>query len=431
MSRVYAGTGGYVRRVIDDELDELFVDLPAISLDGPKGVGKTRTANERAATRIDLDDPVVVELIRADPLRLANSPEPIVIDEWQRLPFVWDVVRRAVDDDPRPGRFILTGSASPNEAPMHSGAGRIVPMRMRPLTLLERGVGVPTVSMSQLLTGERAPLYGSTDVRLADYVREIVTSGLPAIRRAGKRAQRRLLDGYVQLAIDRDVVEAGHDVRNPVALRRWMTAYAAATSTTASFETIRDASTAGEGAKPARSTVAPYRDALERIWLLDPIAGWVPTFNHLRRLTEAPKHHLADPALAASLLGATEATLLTGVETGPAVVRDGTLLGGLFESLIALSVRVFAQANDARVFHLRTKGGEHEIDFIVEAADGRVLAIEVKLDQVAQDKDVRHLQWLQEQFGDRVLDSAVITTGTHAYRRADGIAVIPAALLGP
>ena len=157
----------------------------------------------------------------------------------------------------------------------------------------------------------------------------------------------------------------------------------------------------------------------------------MPARNHLTRLTAAPKHHLADPALAARLLGVSIDALLDGRSAGPAILRDGTLLGGLFESLVAQSLRVSAQAAEARVHHLRTKGGEREIDFIVERPDGRVVAVEVKLSQTVADGDVRHLRWLGDQMGDDLIDSVVITTGPEAYRRRDGVAVVPAALLAP
>ena len=125
-----------------------------------------------------------------------------------------------------------------------------------------------------------------------------------------------------------------------------------------------------------------------------------------------------------------EQALLDGAPVGPPVPRDGTLLGTPFESLVALSVRVFAQAAEARVHHLRTKAGEREIDFIVVHPDQRVVAIEVKFAQVVGDADVRHLHWLAERLGEDLLDLVVLTTGPEAYRRVDGVAVVPAALLG-
>jgi predicted AAA+ superfamily ATPase len=379
-------------------------------------------------TRLDL--PEVLEVMRAQPERLVEAPPPVLIDEWQRYPPSWDVVRRAVDADPTAGRFILTGSATPADRSTHSGAGRIVPLRMRPLTLAERGVESPTVSLVKLLTGARPALAGSTAVRLVDYTAEILTGGFPGMRHDSGRAQRAALDGYLERIIDTDLPEFGASIRRPETLRRWLRAYAAATATTASYDRIRDAATGGEDDKPAKTTTAPYRDALERIWILDPLPAWAPTNSRLSRLVAGPKHHLADPALAARLVGVDADGLLRG--EGPQVAaRAGSYLGALFESLTTLSVRVFAQAAEARVLHCRTRGGEHEVDLVVVRDDERVVAIEVKLSATVEDADVKPLRWLRDQLGDDFADGIVVSTGAEAYRRDDGIGVVPLALLGP
>jgi hypothetical protein len=420
----------YLKRLVDTELDELMEGLPAISLEGPRGVGKTATAQRRARTVYRLDEPAQFAVAKADPAQVLTGEAPVLVDEWQRVPAVWDAIRRAVDRENVPGRYLLTGSASPAMAPTHSGAGRIVTLRMRPMSLSERNVGTPTVSLKQLLHGGRPKVSGKSDVTLADYVREIVISGYPGVRVLSGRALRLQLDGYLRRVIDTDFLEQGYLVRRPEVLERWMAAYAAATSTTASYETIRDAATSGHGDKPAKTTTQPYREILERLWIVDPVPAWLPSRNYLNRLAQPPKHHLADPALAARMLGLDADALLSGAESGPRIPRDGTLLGHLFESLVTLSVRVYAQTADARVRHLRLQGGRREIDLIVERADQRVLAIEVKLNGDVETDDVKHLLWLQEQIGDDLIDAVVIHTGPQAYRRKDGIAVVPAALLG-
>ena len=168
-----------------------------------------------------------------------------------------------------------------------------------------------------------------------------------------------------------------------------------------------------------------------RLWLLDPVPAWLPTKNRFKRIGAADKHHLADPALAARLLGVTSEQLLAGQAAGASVPRDGTLVGALFESLVALNLRVYAQASEAQVRHLRTHRGDREIDFVITGTDGGVVALEVKLAADVDHRDVEHLLWLRERLGSDLRDAAVITTGRHAYRRPDGIAVIPAALLGP
>ncbi len=421
----------YVRRVVDDEIDILFSGLPAISLEGPKGCGKTDTALRRARTVYRLDESAQRAILAADPRRLISGPPPVLVDEWQRLPESWDVVRRSVDLDRSPGRFLLTGSASLDRSPTHNGAGRIVTLRMRPMSLAERGVATPTVSLARLLDGRRLPVAGETTIGLERYAQEIVNSGFPGLRALQGRLLRSSLDGYIDRIIDNDVPDAGRSVRNPAGLRRWMSSYAAATSTTATYEHIRGAATSGQGDKPARSTTEPYRAVLERIWIVESLPGWVPSRNRIANLATPPKHHLADPALAARLLGVGIPDLLEGRPAPLPSPRDGTLLGALFESLVALCVRVYAQAAEARVHHLRTKGGLREVDFIVIGHDGKVLGIEVKLTSAVKDEDCRHLRWLRSTLGDELADAIVISTGPYAYRRKDGIAVVPAALLGP
>lgn len=412
--------GDYQRRVLDDELDVVASELPAIAIEGAKAVGKTETALQRVTTirRLDMSGPR--EAIAADPSRVLLGP-PVLIDEWQHVPETWDVVRRAVDGGAAPGSFFLTGSASPAGTGTHSGAGRIVRLRMRPMSLSERiPAWLPRVSLERLLSGDREPVRGETPVGLDFYMEEILRSGFPGIRDRSDRAILYQLRGYIARVIDRDFPELGRSVRRPDALRRWMTAYAAATSTTASFEKIRDAATGGHGDKPARTDAAPYRDVLERLFVIDPLPAWQPSRGNIRQLGQAPKHHMADPALAATLLGINRAAL-----------EGGEMLGPLFESLVTLSVRVYAQRSDATVGHLRTHRGLHEVDLIIERPDGRVVAVEVKLAADVSGDDFPHLAWLEGELGDRLLDRVVITTGSEAYRRRDGIAVVPAALLGP
>lgn len=421
----------FLPRILEAELDELLPSLPALAIEGAKGVGKTATALRRAKSTHAFDDPAQLELASADPKRLLSTEMPILIDEWQRLPQIWDLVRRAVDDGAKPESFLLTGSASPEGLGTHSGAARIPLIRMRPLALSERLEGTGSVSLAELLKGGRPPLKGETSLSLEEYTDEILASGMPGLRRFSDRALRLQLDSYLERIIDRDFPELGRQVRNPAGLRRWMTAYAAASSTTTSFEKIRQAASSSEGDQLSRTAATPYRDVLERLWILDPVPGWSPSRSHLNRLNAAAKHQLADPALAARLVGATKEGLLQGEDFGPTVPRDGPFLGALFESLATLSVRVCAQAAEADVKHLRTFAGDHEVDLIVQRADDRVVAIEVKLTANPKDAELRHLHWLKREIGDDLLDAIVITTGASAYRRKDGIGVVPLALLGP
>lgn len=298
------------------------------------------------------------------------------------------------------------------------------------MTLSERGIGDPSVSLRQLLAGDRPRLDAASPLRLADYAEEILASGFPGLRGMSSRALRFQLDSYLRNAVDRDVQEQGLAVRKPEAMLAWLRAYAAATSSTTSYSRLLDAATPGQSDKPSRSTSIAYRDVLTQLWLLDPVPAWGPPGNPLARLGQSPKHHLADPALAARLLGLSAESLLAGDGT-PLGPQAGTMLGHLFESLVTLCVRVPAQAADATVGHLRTRNGDHEVDLVVVRDDGKVLAIEVKLAGTVSDDDTAHLRWLAKHLGPDLVDAIVINTGPRAYRRTDGIGVVPLGLLAP
>lgn len=424
--------GDYVVRAVDAELDELLPHIAALHIDGAKGVGKSTTAARRASSRWSLDVPASSEVAMAQPSLILDDPRPVLIDEWQRVPSVWDAVKNRVSHDRTPGQFLLAGSA-PSAGTTHSGAGRIVSVMMRPMTLPERGVHAPTVSMTDLMTGAKPAVSGACELELSDYTDEILASGLPGLRGLTGRPLQAQLDSYITRIVDVEIEEvSGRKVRHPGTLRAWLAAYAAATSTTASWDKIRAAASPGADRKPSKTTTIPYTEALRRLRVLDELPAWTPGNNHLRALTQGPKHHLMDPALAARLVRVSRDGLLHGRDPASPVPRDGTFLGALFESLVTLSVRVFAAASGGTVGHLRTKGGEREIDLCVSPADtAGVVAMEVKLAPNVNDDDVRHLLWLQRELGSEFLDGIVVTTGPHAYRRPDGIAVVPLGLLGP
>lgn len=302
-------------------------------------------------------------------------------------------------------------------------------MRMRPLTLPERGVATPSVSLAALLAGS-GDVGGRTEVVLADYVAEMVASGFPGLRHLEGRALTRQLDSYIERIASHDLREAGFAVQRPATVMAWLRAYASAIGTAASWEKIRTAATVTADAHPAKTTTQPYIELLTALRILDPLPAWIPSNNHLGSLTQSPCHHLADPALAARLVKRSATRLLRGDGPNPVQPRDGGFLGGLFESLATLSVRVFAQASDARVYHLRTEMGRREVDLIVETDEG-VLGIEVKLAAAIEDTDVRHLIWLRDKLGEECIDTVVLHSGPEAYRRTDGVAVVPLSLLGP
>lgn len=415
----------YKKRIVDNLLDELMPQLPAILLDGPKAVGKTSTASQRVKTIKRLDRADERTLAAANLAWITQGEKPILLDEWQRSPNVWNEVKTAVDRDFSGGQYLLTGSLPSAET--HSGAGRISTVRMRPLSIAERNIELPTVSLKKLLEGS-ATIEGETSVDIYDYAKEMMKSGFPAIRTLSGRALRVALDGYLERIIDADIREVGLSIRKPASLRSWITAYAAATATTASWETIRDAANSGSNEPPAKSTVIPYRDALTRLRILDELPAWAPSHNHIAKASLTGKHFLADPALALRLMNYDSETILTASNFGKAEY-DLPLFGRMFEALAVQSIQTYAQAAFSRLAHYRESNGRHEVDMIVEREDGKVLGIEVKLSSTPDASDGKHLKWLRSELGDQLIDSVVIYAGKYAYRH-NGIAYVPLALLG-
>lgn len=423
----------YQPRILDSVISGALKRFPAIAVDGPKAVGKSATASRLAGSVFRLDNPEELSILRADRGRASSAARPVLLDEWQYDPPIWDHVRREVDHDRAPGRFLLTGSANTNETQIHTGAGRIVRLRMYPMSLEERLLDEPSVSLRRILADTGDDIEGTTSVSLDSYVREIVSSGFPALRNGSSSTIADELDAYLTYALQREVPALGSQFRRPQALLAWLRAYAAATSTTASFESI--AAAVSKESRPSRATIGDFREALSQLWLLDEIPAWIPEGGELNKLGNKPKHQLADPALAARLLRATPESLLgnrTRADTSRNYrsLKNGPLLGSLFESLVTLCIRCYVPAFGHQVGHLRTHSGDHEIDLIVEKPDGRVVAIEIKLASEIDDSDVRHLNWLHQKIGDELVDKIIVTSGKFAYRRQDGVAVVPLALLG-
>jgi len=344
-------------------------------------------------------------------------------------------VRRAVDRGAPPGSFLLTGSIANADVNIHSGAGRILRARMYPLSLAERNITAPTVSLGALLSSREpfgAPVGGETSLTIDDYLREILASGLPGIRPYSPGIRKRMIGAYLDNMLSHEFIQQGLRLRQPQTLLRWLRAYAAGIATDAGYNALLDASTGGEANKPAAKTAIAYREALGNLWLIDELPVWLAGEDYHSRLKRSPKHYLADPAFAARLLGIGEDLLEPG-EGRPTRFdeRYGGITGRLFESLVQESLRVYASVNNAGLSYLRTQNGDHEIDFIVEsAAERKIVAVEVKLAARITDGDCRHLRWLRGLAPDVLWDALVITTGSAAYRRPDGIAVVPAALLG-
>ena len=406
----------YLRRHTDQRLVHLLSVHPACLIEGIRGVGKTSTATRLAASVLRLDHPLTAAEVSADPDVVCGSlPEPLLIDEWHRVPEVWDAVRRMIDSDRRQGRFLLSGSSrTAVSADIHAGAGRILALRLRPMTLSERLGRVPVVAIEELaehgieaVRGERSPFSPSEQTAPA------IHSGLPGYLGLKAADQQEVLRSYLDLAIARDLAEISSRARNTPKLRRYLRAYAAAVATTADHSTIYRA------ADLAKATGESYHDLLDRLGLIEELPGW--SNNRLKRLTKRPKRHLVDPAFAAA----------DHHET-PEILRSlRTRLGALFESVVVCQIRATAEARGLgwRFGHLRSAGADHEVDLIADLPDGGVVAFEAKLGKVVSTADARHLAVLRDSLGERFRAGLVVHPGTVAIRIDRRIAAVPLGVL--
>jgi predicted AAA+ superfamily ATPase len=282
--------------------------------------------------------------------------------------------------------------------------------------------------VDSVATGGGFILAGSV-ARLCSRDRRLwLPSGFPLARQLSDRARGLWLDDYIERVITHDFSEQGHRIRQPELLRGWLRGYATATGSATTFSKIGSSLDPGEPIGPTKKTSIVYRDVLSSLYLLDQVDAYLPSKKILVRSALAPKHFLADPALAARLLNLNETKLMSAAEPG---VNNShrVRLGDFFEALVALSLQTYAAANDAQLSHFRDHDGRREVDFIIHRGDGEAVGVEVKLKSSITDHDVRHLLWLKKSLPDQIADLVVINAGTHAYRRHDGVAVIPLALL--
>lgn len=420
----------YKKRLMDSLLQEYLEDFPAVLIEGAKDVGKTSTCQEFSKTEYHLDMREQLSIVQADASILFRQELPVLIDEWQRFPEIWDIVRREVDADLPLGSVLLTGSSPSLHQGLHSGSGRIERLKMRPFSIEERELAEPVITIKTLLTGVALTVSGKTALTLSDYIDEIYKSGFPGIRVRSERAIKRSLASYIDNIIERDFQENNIIVRKPKALMAWLKTYAAATATTTSFKTILEAALANENISPSTKTATSYRDLLQNIGIIEELQPWIKMGKIFSNIAKAPKHFLLDPALSVTLLNITRETLLAGQPPKVIGTLNKSFLGQIFESFVYQSLAVYAEVNEAELSHFRTSDGTREIDFIIEKDDVIVL-IEVKSKSAITTHDVRHLNWFEEKVKDEFkVQKIIVTTGSQAYTRQDGVHVVPVALLG-
>ncbi|WP_239405766.1 ATP-binding protein [Frankia sp. Cj3] len=405
-------TSRYVPRIADGRLASLLAGLPAVMVTGPRAAGKTTSARRIANDILRLDDPAVATAVAANPdAALRRAREPVLLDEWQEVPEILGAVKRAVDDDPRPGRFLLTGSVEADFTTRQwPGTGRVVRLVLHGLTQREIARSVDQPGLLDLLLNSDISQLGISGPppSLDDYVDQALRSGFPEAA-LNLSASGRLvwLDSYIDHVVNRDVLAAGEQ-RDPVRLRRYLEVLGLSTAGLPAESTVYQAAGINQ------RTAGAYDRILAALYLTELVPAWAT--NRLNRLTKRAKRYLTDPALALAAARVDERSVL----------RDGDLLGRLIDTFVVAQLRpeVTLLHPHARLHHIRSRDGQ-EVDVVIDLGGGEVIGIEIKASSAPTARDARHLMWLRDQLGPDFRAGVVFHTGPIPFDLDDRIWALP------
>lgn len=415
----------YLPRIVDDELAGQLRSSGAVLIEGPKAVGKTATAQQVAASVVRLDiDPAAAQAASVDPGLILGGDTPRLIDEWQVVPGIWNRVRHEVDARSAPGQFILTGSAVPaDDATRHTGALRITRLRMRPMTLFEAGASTADVSVGALFTGAEPPP-AAAELPIPTVAELVCRGGWPLLQGLAVADAQQALRDYLTEISHTDIQGVDGVSRDPAKVDRVIRSVARNVGTMATITSIAS-DTAAEDDMVTRRTVPDYLKALDRLMVMEDQPAWAPQLRSRVQLRVSAKRHFVDPCLAAAALGATPEKLLA----------DLNYFGFLFESLVVRDLRVYTQRQRGQLLHYRDNTNL-EVDAVIQLFDGRWAGLEVKLGgSDAVDAAARHLlsfvKRIDQDHAGAPAFLAVVTASGYAYRRPDGVLVLPIGCLGP
>lgn len=401
----------YLRRLLDGRLGALFTELSAILLVGPRAAGKTTTASRLARTVVRLDRAAEAAAFEADPdAALRGQPEPVLLDEWQQVPGVLGAVRRAIEGDSRPGRFLLTGSVRTDlEKEVWPGTGRLVRMKLYGVTMRELASRTAATPFIDRLAKADPALFSlpAPVPDLAGYIEAALrgTFPEPLLRGFSDDTRQAWLDSYLDQLLTHDVAGL---VRGPNRLRRYFEALALNSGGVPKDETLYSA------ARINYRTSEHYQDLLVDLFVLDVI----PAFenNRLARLTKMPKRYLIDPALIGTALR----------RDARAVMREGALLGRVLDTFVMAQLRPELEVSTLRprLYHLREKNGRREVDIVGELSTG-IVGVEVKATAAPGTSDAAHLISLRNDLGDAFLGGAVLHSGPGMFKLSDRILALP------
>lgn len=414
----------YLPRIMDAKIEEYLKTFGAVCVEGPKWCGKTWTSLFHSNSKIFIGDPAGNfqnrRLAEMSPSLILEGEKPRLIDEWQEVPPIWDAVRYQVDQSAQKGQYILTGSATPNhKGILHSGAGRIAKLRMRPMSLYESGDSSGTVSLEKLCRGELTPsMTGEVDLRkLIDL---IIRGGWPGSIHVPTEQAALLPGEYLNAVIDDDVYRIDGIKRNTNKMRLLLRSLARNESTTATNRTLKNDIREVDDEDIDVETVKEYLDIFDRLFITDNQPPFSTGVRSSVRVKQAVKRHFCDPSLACALLKATPASLLGDLET----------LGFLFEALCERDLKIYAESFGGTLYHYQDYQGR-EIDAVVELPDSRWCAFEIKLGANQIDAAAQNLLDIQKSFENdpKGKPPAVLCVlcglTSAAYQRPDGVYVMP------
>ncbi len=414
----------YKERISDSELIRKLNASGAVLIRGAKACGKTESAKQIAKSVLNVDrDENIPALINMAPKRLLLGETPRLIDEWQAQPKLWDYIRHEIDDRQKNAQFILTGSANPEEsAKMHSGAGRFTIVEMRTMSWQELGFSSGEISLAKLFKSEKIDI-DDKPTELGFIIGKLLIGGFPTLLNKTIEQATDLNRAYVELLTEVDMSRVSNVRRDPLKVRSLLRSLARNTATLVDITALENDIREKENVGITRPTVYDYLDALNRLMILEDLPAWNTHIRSSHALRKSPKRHFTDVSLAVAALGADENSL----------INDLKFTGFLFESLVTHELRVYAQANDAKVYHYRDSSGL-EVDSIVQKYNGDWCAFEIKLGTGQINEAAVILNKFVSILDTKKIEppkSLNIITGTGiSYTRPDGINVISLASLG-
>lgn len=414
----------YIKRISDSELQRKLESAGALLIRGPKACGKTESAKQFAKSILELDkDEQVPILIETEPQRLLVGKTPRLFDEWQEQPKIWNYIRHETDNRRQTAQFILTGSANPGDnVKMHSGAGRFTILEMRTMSWQEMGFSSGIVSLKDLFEGGKIHI-NDEPTELEFIVERIISGGFPALIGKNIRQASDMNRAYVDLLAEVDMSRVSNIKRDPAKVRNLLRSLARNTATIVDITTLESDIREKEYKDISRPTIYDYLDALDRLMITENQPAWNTHIRSSSSLRKSPKRHFTDVSIAVVALGADKESLLD----------DLKFTGFLFESLATHELRVYAQANDAKLFHYRDSSGL-EVDSIVQKYNGDWCAFEIKLGTGQIEEAAASLNKLVSVLDKKKVKmpkSLNIITGTGvSYTRKDGINVISLSSIG-